>query len=1227
MICMNNKIKRFLLSGLVASLLLMVLSCGNMVQKELSDKSSEVDNADSKTYLSINLGVKNNARTILPDTIPESINENFHNFILKGSSQYVEEKELAAWEEATDIPQRIEVLPGDWTFTLSAVYDGAYGEIPYSATVSATIKRGIDNSVSFVLKPQGEFGGFVLRLDLSSNTGVDKVIASLKKLSGQEIDSRTWDSEALTNVGREITYYYSGNDENPSAVDPNDPGTQNVIRVGTYLVTFEFFTDKDPTPINSWENYIYISPMTLTQKLDVSLNFNEVRTLTLKDADGSDITTDDISSGIIIKKFSTRSNFDLPVCSKDDKIFLGWKDSNSENIYTRITPNITNNLTLTAYFVDPILYVSETGDDTDLGFTSTTPLSTFTKAFEKMLTYGSPSGDILDWTIKITGTIKGGSNNSYAQCLIPESINGKVKSLLLEGATGLDSQSLPQDRIDRGLQAINGAPSSGSAVKIETTVPVTITNLEITRGFHTYGAGINIAQGATVMLGNGVRIIGNTTGSGNGRGGGVHNEGTLFMYGTAVIGNNKATQTAVGSSMNSYMYNYTNPSSGQRNGNYSDCGSGIYNGSGNTNNTVEAKVYLGYSGFGSDGVTPVESTLTGGIYANGAGSGGGIYNQHNCTVYYKSGNIKFNASSGTGGGIDNYGVVEMCGENAKLINNSGSSGGGIYNNSNGRFLMSDGQINANTAANGGGGIGNISECYLYGKAIIGDKNASTVATVTSYGNKARNGGGIYNNNGNIYIGYKPDGSIDTNYTTNGGIYYNYAEAASGSDASGGGAIYQSGSNNKGIIYMAAGTIAYNFAEKEGGAVYVSSSKYFGLSGGTIKNNYAVKGGGAFSLGSVSNEFGISGNPSIPKGDGTNDIYLKGANIQIDGALGTGFTAYLTFKPYERTSPVLILKNDADTTLAAEFQKFEIAPFTVTDANNNQHTPHFILTDSLTWNSKTGSFLIEGDTWEADLARYISTMPATGGTVHVAGPLSWNLPTILNNALAEKSEGFLLELDLGKASGWSDSMPTFEGCTKLKSIVLPYSLSSMRKDFYNNGNIFKDCTDLESITISIGLKTIYSNFDGCTKLTDVYYMGSQTQKENISFPTMGSGASAVQETTLLSSQVTWHYASYGINISIDIGEDSDVGVSVFANGTAVTDVSSITKGTPLTFTVTSSGYSTYNWKVDGVETSSDPSLIIDTTNWVAGETYTVSLIASDSTGQNEDSYFAQITVTE
>ena len=119
---------------------------------------------------------------------------------------------------------------------------------------------------------------------------------------------------------------------------------------------------------------------------------------------------------------------------------------------------------------------------------------------------------------------------------------------------------------------------------------------------------------------------------------------------------------------------------------------------------------------------------------------------------------------------------------------------------------------------------------------------------------------------------------------------------------------------------------------------------------------------------------------------------------------------------------------------------------------------------------------------------------------------------------------------------------------------------------------------------------------------------------------------IQETILQSNQVTWHCISYAYNISIDVGTDSNIAVSVTSDGSPVTEIGTITKGTPLTFTATSADYATFKWKVDGTVISETLSLNVDTTNWVAGATYTVSLIAADAEG-NEDSYLAQITVTE
>lgn len=1214
----KKQIKNSLFLSILISTMLIFSSCENIFSGR---ENSPAGNSGDKTYLTISLGKLKNTRarasasgrTVYPLGISVS---QLKNFKLTGAFENGEEQELFTAEDSSGFANKsLEILPGNWAFTLTAsFFDSATSnDIVYSDSVNYEIRRGVKNLISFELKPQlSGNGGFKITVNLPGDNKLDKVRATLTSLSGSVIETKDLEITAPTNPDDPITTTYS---------KANITEENGGLEPGSYHLLFEFLAAKVANPsasaddwilVNQWESYVCI----IAQKIstaDLNLDFNTLYTISYKNADGGPIT--DFYEGLAITKYSPGSAFTLPRPKINGKVFLGWKRQDTGEDISEIKATDRTDFTLVAQTAEPVLYVSALGNDNNSFFTTDKQLETFTKAFEIIETYGNPD---LDWTINVSGTIKGGTNGSFAQSLIPESINDKAKSLHIDGATGVDGNGLPQDRIDKGWQSSSGL--AGFAVKIDTTVPVTITNLEITKG----RGGLYIAQGATVMLGDGVRIIGNNQGA-NGCGGGVRNEGTLFVYGSAVIGNQNATQAANGSSSDSYIYNYSNPSDTRINANYSIYGAGIYNGTYNSDNTIEAKLYLGYRGFDTDGITPVEETLTGGIYANSASSGGGIYNDKNSTVYYKSGTIKYNGTSGEGGGIVNYGLFEMCGENAKILNNTASSGGGISNNTNGRLLISDGQINNNIARNNGGGIYNTGNCYLYGNAVIGDMTASAAASAEAYGNYAMDGGGISNSNGTLYVGYKPDGSVDESFTTNGGIYYNYATGTGSSNSHGGGAIYNTGSNGLGKTYLAAGTLAYNSSATFGGGIYILGN-LVEISGGTIENNFAVNGGGAINNSSNYHSMAMKGSPTIPKGaDNKNDILIQSiADITITGSLSSSTDAYyLTFSPYIRTAPVLLLGEGAETTLADAYKKFEIAQPIITDSDGTQHTSHMILTDG---NLPNGCYLIEADTWEGDLARYIGAMTESG-TVRVGGAITRALAQTVMTALDSKPDDFRLSLDLSKTTGWGDSMPSFEGCEKLKDFVFPNTLSSMRLNFSNDGNLFKNCSNLETITIPVSLKTIYSNFDGCTSLTDVYYMGTESQKTaNISFPSLTKNGVPTQETTLQSSPVTWHYLGYGYTITIDTGTDSDIAVSVTSAGSAIPNISTINKGTPLTFTVTSSGYTTYKWKVDGTLKSETSSLTVDTTNWAAGATYTISLIAADDSG-NEDSYFAQITVTE
>ena len=69
---------------------------------------------------------------------------------------------------------------------------------------------------------------------------------------------------------------------------------------------------------------------------------------------------------------------------------------------------------------------------------------------------------------------------------------------------------------------------------------------------------------------------------------------------------------------------------------------------------------------------------------------------------------------------------------------------------------------------------------------------------------------------------------------------------------------------------------------------------------------------------------------------------------------------------------------------------------------------------------------------------------------------------------------------------------FSGCTRLKSITVPASVIRIDENAFNN------CTSLSNIALPSGLSVIgNAAFAGCGKLTDVYYVGTQEQWNEIS----------------------------------------------------------------------------------------------------------------------------------
>ncbi|MBP5601739.1 MAG: hypothetical protein J6X78_03330 [Treponema sp.] len=921
------------------AMLFSVISCGNM-NGTLSGKDNP--SKTEKTYLcirvnSVQLGQKS-LRSINPDISEETQDyaNKLTDFVLTG--KFGDEQTVQTLLEAADVSELpedgIEILAGNWAFTLNAKLNG----INFSCTKTVEIIAGQQNTVVFKLSATEHFGGFNVTFNLDGSD-VTKVIGELYAPD---------DTTAIDEYSFEI----DPEEEDKAVVIKRDiTNAEKRLASGSYRLNLEFFGGSEGNiPVNNWENYIAVVDGIMTTAT-IALNYNEIFTITYEGLTNTDV----LQKNIPVTEYSVRSSFELPEYKRYGKNFLGWFETDSAGTLadtptTEIRAGTTGNKVFTACFESPELYVTATGNDTTGDGSQANPLKTIDGACAAIEETGEEG---FDWTIYVTGEITGiplgtsGNAAIYGPSVIPETITSEnAKSILITGTTDLDEDGIPADSINRGGSRTSGGPDgNGTVLTIKTAVPVTITNLKITGGdeWGQNAGGMTIAQGATVSLGDGALVTRNKNTS-NGRGGGIHNEGTLYVYGSAVIGD-KTNGGKENQSAYAYAKDSSSPTDFNNNlmSNYASSGGGIFNGK-YADSSVHAKLYLGYKP-DSNG-TPVKQTLTGGLYYNSGSSGAALYNAAGSVVEFDSGNFSWNGTTGSGAAIYNDTNAEFTMSGGSIINNGavdygGAIGGGVYNS--GKFTMSSGTINKCKAEDNyqgsqtalGGAVYNTGTFFMSGEAVIGDKDATELPTSSSWGNKAQAGAAIYNS-GRVYLGYSgfaSDGTTLVKAELKGGIYYNYSCNASGTNASyekGGGVFY-----NSGTIKMDSGTIAYNVTESRGGVVYsTSTTNCLEFTGGTIKNNKAADKGSAFYINS-SNSFtlDIAGSLVIPAETDTHenhDIYLACSDtyytkVNILSKLADDFTIKLTPATYAPTMVLLKLNStDVNTSLEAESPKILIA---------------------------------------------------------------------------------------------------------------------------------------------------------------------------------------------------------------------------------------------------------------------------------------------------------------
>ena len=679
------KIARIYFIALFAPI--VFFSCADAITDSSNTESKLSD--DGKTYLSLNIASVSSERTIAPDTTDFAVT-NLTDITLKGkpSDAAGDEQTLATAETYSLIDSKLIPIEeaGNWTFTLTAKMNG----VGFTGTAEKAITSGTTNTIEFVLEADVNYGGLSIKMTFKGNL-IDssgyKVVVKLSDENKSTIkDEKTFlptnegditpSSTSSTNTSFYVTYERNISDESSR------------LESGTYHILFEFYNTllSATKPLNTSRNFIRIEKGIVTTA-ELSIDLNEVYTIEYNDNEGTVA-----SGGTKVLNYSPKSGVELPKMTPPEttQFFAGWYTDSAFAAGTKVSvvdgdklmlaKDTSGNLTLYARYCsasDSNLYVdSENGQEGADGLSTGTAVPTFASAISLLQNYAKPA----DWTIHIIGTLEGAQEISSAITM------SEATSLAITGSDGSDS-------LDAG--------GSGTTLTIGTAVPVTITNLTITGGDNTEGegkgGGIYIAEGATVKLGDGAVVSGNSAKNG----GGVYNEGTFFMYGTAVIGDSNVESEAV-SGDTSGTTTWSNRSNGG-------------NGGGICSKKSTSSVYLGYSGFEEDGVTLVETELTGGVYHNYSTgdwtSGGGICIENSAKLYMDSGNICYNTAIGRpGGGVAAYsddGDFTMFTMSGGSISHNKCDGYGANEGGGGvridaAFTMSGGEICNNEAPVGAG---------------------------------------------------------------------------------------------------------------------------------------------------------------------------------------------------------------------------------------------------------------------------------------------------------------------------------------------------------------------------------------------------------------------------------------------------------------------------------------------------------------------------------------------
>jgi len=874
------------MTALLAALALLLASCSNGI----SGTNTNSNSADGKTYISISAKTVQ-ARSIAPSTDDYST-EKLTNLELTGHMTSVitvdepvtepEEISLAQAESLAELSGKsIPIEAGNWLLTLSATLNGVtfYGE------TRAEIEKGKINPISFTLTPETSYGGMSITVEFTGEA--DKVSVSLKKAGLEELLAGGELIPVEENDGKKsVTFSRSATNEDER------------LESGSYYLIFEFFGLEGVGRLNTVENIVCVKEgITTTAKL--TLNLNEIYTITYETNGGEPESTDDILTSKYSRKSETIS---LPQMKRAGCIFKGWyesSDTDYANPLESIDSSRASDLTLVAYFEEILsnLYVTArtlgSGEE-DIGDGSeANPFASISSALAQINEYAS---DTTDYTIVLSGEF-------VAMQELSSSLDGKAKSITLTGKTGNTTDILNGNIGDNNYHTL----------RVATTVPVTISNLKITGGQCGLSLGYDEENGADVQvdvtLDDGALVTDNGNSSGINlsagkltlKGGSITNNCCEYGGGVAVTGGEFVMESGT---IGGTEEGEANTADYRGAGVYITGGTftmkgGTISGNKSSSGVSGAGVYVGYD---EDNGTVGTFIMQGGtISANEAvTAGGGVFVDGTSTDLTQD--VTFTMTGGT--------ITENKQTSTYDEGERGGGGVALYGE-HALFTMEDGTISKNEAACYGGGVSVLGSAKFHmtdgtiGGTSSADENKVTQTSYSTYG-------------GGVYV------AGDATFTMDGGTI-SYNATSSTSTTTGGGAV----NAFSGTFTMNGGTLSNNTSAGSGGAVYIGSSGTCNLAGGTISANTcgtSAYGSGVYvrSYNSNSGTLTMSGSAVVAEG---NDVYLaSGTKVTIAGSLTeTSSVATITPEEYTAGTTLLEVSSDSGTTLAAEYKKFAVTP--------------------------------------------------------------------------------------------------------------------------------------------------------------------------------------------------------------------------------------------------------------------------------------------------------------